>query len=785
MPNLPLHAFTLVAIAAAIAAAANPLPLAAPPPSILAAARGLPTPAAAAQSASTAPAPSAPDLPTPVVAEATAAAPVPEPLQAQRTGLADPALAALLSSGRAARLEGDYPRAVDHFAAAVARGGGPEASWRLGEALLADGRARAAAEVLDAAVKNAPPGPDRQAALLLLGRARLAQGEYRAALAAFREYTAEPNPLGPYAHLLTADAAHALERYELAAREAELAAGDAASRRLRIEAMERLARLAEERGDPAAAADWYRRVADLTTSREFRADMLYELARLERQLGRHDDAVRHLTELATQQPVPRRAAAALDDLVLMGADAAVDDYQAGLVRLANQQYALAIANFDRFLAGNPAPAAAAEAHFQRALARAHLGDDAAALADLEQIAATYPDTPAAPRALLRAGRWMEIDGDFSRAAAYYARLVASYPAAPERAEARFRQGLALYRAGQAAEAQAIWSELAQEPPRGPQTAETLLWLGKLLAQRGDSAGARARWREAAGVDPTGYFGLRARALLGELGPSPSDLTTIAPPPRDAALEAWLRAHDPEGRAEEAVRGDPAFRRGLALADMGMRDEASWELADLVTRWQGDRARLYFLARGAAEAGLFDVALSAGARLLDAGSAALPRGVLQLVYPLPFPRLVSEAAARERLDPLLLVALMRQESAFNPLATSSAQARGLTQVIPPTARELADDLGVADFAQEDLYKPYVSIPFGARYLADRLREYDGQLLPALAAYNAGSGNVRRWLRLPGADDADLFLAQIPFSETSNYVRRVYTYYRLYQSIYGAG
>ena len=136
-----------------------------------------------------------------------------------------------------------------------------------------------------------------------------------------------------------------------------------------------------------------------------------------------------------------------------------------------------------------------------------------------------------------------------------------------------------------------------------------------------------------------------------------------------------------------------------------------------------------------------------------------------MYPAGWGDLVAEQAAHYGVDPLLMLALMRQESSFDPRAQSGAQAMGLTQIVPPTARGIASRLGRDDFALRDLFKPAVSVEFGTWFLAQLLGDYKGRIFPALAAYDAGGGNVARWLQRFG-DDPDLLVEQIPFNETQS-------------------
>ncbi|MCH7775225.1 MAG: lytic transglycosylase domain-containing protein, partial [Gemmatimonadetes bacterium] len=139
-----------------------------------------------------------------------------------------------------------------------------------------------------------------------------------------------------------------------------------------------------------------------------------------------------------------------------------------------------------------------------------------------------------------------------------------------------------------------------------------------------------------------------------------------------------------------------------------------------------------------------------------------------------------------LDPFLLAALVRQESAFDADATSRAGARGLMQLMPATARGLARQLGV-DWDNAFLGIADANVHLGAAHLAQMLRQYGGEIVPALAAYNAGGSRVRRWLRFPEARAGDwfLFIERIPFAETRGYVQTLLRNRELYSALYGEG
>jgi soluble lytic murein transglycosylase len=150
--------------------------------------------------------------------------------------------------------------------------------------------------------------------------------------------------------------------------------------------------------------------------------------------------------------------------------------------------------------------------------------------------------------------------------------------------------------------------------------------------------------------------------------------------------------------------------------------------------------------------------------------------------MPYRDVIEEASKRFGVDPLLLVSLIRQESAFDTMAHSPAGAIGLTQFMPSTAQGVAARIGLSDFTIDDLYEPRVAIQMSAAYLSSQVKTFGGNTYFALAAYNAGGGNVWNWLSDNPRRDIDLLVEEIPFKETSKYVRNIYRFYQEYQFLY---
>jgi soluble lytic murein transglycosylase len=307
-----------------------------------------------------------------------------------------------------------------------------------------------------------------------------------------------------------------------------------------------------------------------------------------------------------------------------------------------------------------------------------------------------------------------------------------------------------------------------------------------------AAQAQDALNQAVAAAPESYYGLRAQeqlsGTLSVASTTPSTSTAWLSPSTAEVQErtAWLASlkTTPE-RVSQEVNALPALSRADALLELGLRTEAGWEVDGVQAQYAQTRdvAHLSALADWLTARDLPQLALRVGKQMRDlVGLSNLPRAVQKQVYPAAWGDLVAEQAASYNVDPLLMLALMRQESSFDARAQSGAQAMGLTQVVPATGRNIASRLGRDDFALSDLLKPAVSVEFGTWFMAQLLGDYKGRIFPALAAYDAGGGNVSRWLQRFG-DDPDLLVEEIPFAETQTYLRIVYDNYWHYQALYG--
>jgi soluble lytic murein transglycosylase len=158
-------------------------------------------------------------------------------------------------------------------------------------------------------------------------------------------------------------------------------------------------------------------------------------------------------------------------------------------------------------------------------------------------------------------------------------------------------------------------------------------------------------------------------------------------------------------------------------------------------------------------------------------------VWRIAYPTAFRAEIERFAPPAGVEPDLLQALMREESALDPRVVSAAGAVGLTQLMVPTAQEVARQLKLKRPTAQDLTDAPLNIRLGATYLGTLLRRFDGSAPLAVASYNVGGGAVRRWLRDRGTLPLDEFVEEIPVQETRGYVKRVLRSYAAYRLLYG--
>ncbi len=430
----------------------------------------------------------------------------------------------------------------------------------------------------------------------------------------------------------------------------------------------------------------------------------------------------------------------------------------------------------------------------KALERKKLWADAAR--SFEKIPELYPGHSMSDDGYALAGIAWENAGEPAKAVALLERQVAEYPDGDLAAEGFWRLAWLAWQDGRTDDAIRIAEQMIWQVPIASDPVHVVgahYWAARWRIHP-DRSDPKARHPDAArvalGIDqlvqlckdqPTHFYSLLAAARLYELAPARvKDLPRPDPGP-DRGLqvrEAWME--------------DPAVQRAFALARLGLVAEALVEFDSLSGRADppagaplpGEEA---LIAKVVAQRNPFEAHDRLHHFLLGHPASSLGPDadtILRQSYTDHYWDLVQQAARGYGYDPRIFHALVREESSFNEKIVSWAGAKGLSQLMPATASQVAGWLGIT-VNSTTIYDPLTNLRIGSRYL-DYLRGYfGGNMFLAVPAYNAGEGNVGKWLKATDNPPTDEFIESIPIRETRHYVKRVLGTYQLYNSVYGTG
>jgi soluble lytic murein transglycosylase len=421
----------------------------------------------------------------------------------------------------------------------------------------------------------------------------------------------------------------------------------------------------------------------------------------------------------------------------------------------------------------------AEARFFHLSATRGLGDRDTYVSLARALVADHPSSSWAEETLNNlASHYITLDQE-EDADQVFRELARRFPKSRYGDRAAWKIGWHAYKAGRFAETADIFETAAVAYPRADYRPSWLYWAGRSRDQIGDAPGANARYRLVASDYFNTYYGRLASRLLSSRREPPvqpivsvETVAAAAPAvPTDAVIRALIAAelHDDalrEVQYAQKVWGDsPALQATSAWIRhrRGLAETAMERFADV-------RGAITTMRR-------------AYPQFMAAGGEQLPPDVLRVIFPLDYWPLIKKYSEAHDLDPYLMTALVAQESTFTRDVRSSANAVGLMQLIPPTARTVARQLGIR-YSAAILTQPETNIRLGMKYFKDMFDKFGGAHY-ALAGYNAGPHRVVRWKAERPGFAQDEFIDDIPFQETQNYVKRILGTADDYRRLYGGG
>lgn len=344
-------------------------------------------------------------------------------------------------------------------------------------------------------------------------------------------------------------------------------------------------------------------------------------------------------------------------------------------------------------------------------------------------------------------------------------LVSQYPTSQKAPNAAWELAANAANQGDLATAQKYARFILSRHPKDAFAPKAAFWSGKWAEQLGDTKIAKVQYASILEQYPHSYYAWRSAVHLGRakgdfnVGLAPISVKWDAP-------------------VAPIIGGSPALK---ALIALGAFDEALRQWRSETYRRTLTPAEQLTEAFFQAQAGRNMHAINLSARAIAAESPKDPRSYAQ-TYPLFFAAPLRQWSTDRGLNPLFVASLIRQESRFEPTIRSRSNAVGLMQLLPTTAKYIADK--VKESAPYDLDKPDDNLRLGTAYLRYTHQKWDGDTLLATASYNAGPGNVARWVKQIPMTDLETFIEQIPFRETRSYVINIYENYWNYIQLYSS-
>ncbi|WP_321478064.1 transglycosylase SLT domain-containing protein [uncultured Paludibaculum sp.] len=428
------------------------------------------------------------------------------------------------------------------------------------------------------------------------------------------------------------------------------------------------------------------------------------------------------------------------------------------------------------------PEAEAERLYYLAACYRRMDRDEDMLSAVQELGSKAPSSQWRLKALILAANNYIVANDSKRFVPLYQACAEAFPSSDEAPGCHWKVTWRAYLEHKPEAGQLLRQHVALYPS-SDKAGAVLYYLGRLAERSSDFAAAKRLYNELSTRFPNYYYTPLAREQLkrSDVGLAPASpdterwLGTIVWPVRvrQADFEADEVTAQRIERARLLVRaGQEQWAEGelrYGIRNGGKRFALAVELAETAHR------------RGAPDAGLRYLKSTIPDYLWLTADGA-PKSFWKLAFPFPYRAKIERFARQRSLDPFLVAALIRQESEFNPGATSVVNAIGLMQVMPGTGRELGRRLGLRAVRPTSLKNPEINLNIGTYYLQHQLEARNGSVEDTLAGYNAGPSRVPMWRSWWDFRESSEFVETIPFTQTREYVQIVLRNAEMYRRIY---
>ncbi len=435
------------------------------------------------------------------------------------------------------------------------------------------------------------------------------------------------------------------------------------------------------------------------------------------------------------------------------------------------------------LMANPGNLPSTELLYWRARIYDRLERDDAAVSYYLDLFRTHPTDSLAPDALYLAARTLEEMKRYDEAIQHYQTYLTTYSRGEKVREVLWNIGWLYYVRKDYAKAEEYFERMTRDYRDKSEYPQYLYWKARALERMERSAEAAAVFKTIREKYIATYYGYQAGLRLRSLG-----VDVPVTPRKDAFDESfWTKDFGRYDTFTSDARITSHLTKALELMTMNLDGDAANEVELVVGRCVGDPDLLVEVARLLRYSGDYYTPILMAAKHFSHFFATYQPGTndvyWQMRYPEGYKKEVERFSDEFGLEPSFVYAVIREESLFQPRVTSWAGAVGLMQIMPATGTSIASQLGVEDFAVEDLKDCRTNVRFGIYYLSALMTEFGGEKVYALCGYNAGPGNAHKWIKNRDPEmDLDEFIENIPFSETRAYVKRILNTESIYRAVY---
>ena len=598
----------------------------------------------------------------------------------------------------------------------------------------------------------------------------------------------------PESQLVLARAQHRSGQSAAARATLERLVRDAAETPVHAEAMAFLSRVYEERGEFDLAAQSWRRLGE-THPRDKQAAVALRhsrelFARLPEAQRPPDPeqllaSIDRLAEGQLWQEIEARLST-LDTLVLPEILVIKIRMKRGAVEVRRGRLTEARVVLQDVLRLYPQGAHLAEAYYLLGTVYQRQNQPANSIQVYEMGLAQPPTVPWTAKTLWALARLQEERQELARAFDLYQRLAQDFPTHEQAEPSLWQAGWVQYCQRPYQAASTLWQSFAQRFPRSTWLPQVLYWQARAAQQGGQHDMALRLYQQIVADYPVHYYTTQGYANLQAVGVRSAHAAGKILPITPVLLQDPALLPEPSQRPPSKAHFH--LVRVQELQQLQMHQPAGQEIRSLAALLPSTPAAQYALASLYVNNQQHVAAFRALNSVLEALSPAevrgLPRDFWTTLYPQVFWPEVSQLAQAISLNPYLVMSIIRQESAFNPAAISSAGARGLMQLMPATAQEVLTKLKLPQEPVARLHDPQLSITLGTRYFGGLLQRYQGNMVLALAGYNAGPTRASRWREQWSGVPTDEFIERIPLDETRTYVKLILRNLMMYERLYKA-